>query len=113
MVFGIPFSPIPFSGILIIGFGEVIDLLQKIHDQNDPKAQVLQAMEATICSPIPLAAEQEIKEFYANQNIWVDSILPTKKRTIFIVKVNGRTEYIELGGYVKNPYGGRSNQVLI
>ena len=88
-------------GILIIGFGEVIDLLQKIHDQNDPKAQVLQAMEdnshTVANTPIPLAAEQEIKEFYANQNIWVDSISPTKNRDIFIVKVNGRTEYIELG----------------
>ncbi|WP_186672755.1 hypothetical protein [Sporosarcina sp. BP05] len=89
-------------GILIIGFGEVVDLLQNIHDQNDPKVQALQVMEAnshTVANtPIPLAAEQEIKEFYANQNIWADSILPSKNRTIFIVKVNGRTDYIELGG---------------
>ncbi len=88
-------------GILIIGFGEVIDLLQKIHDQNDPKAQALQAMEdnshpfANV--PIPLSAEQEIKEFYSHQNIWVDSISPTKGHTVFGVKVNGHTEYIELG----------------
>jgi hypothetical protein len=88
-------------GILLIGFGEVIDLLQKIHDQNDPKAQALHAMEnnpdAPANVPIPLFAEQEIKEFYSNQNIWIDSISPTKNRTIFIVKVNGRTEYIALG----------------
>ena len=52
-------------GILIIGFGEVIDLLRKIHDQNDPKVQVLQAMEnnshASANVPIPLSVEQEIK----------------------------------------------------
>lgn len=89
-------------GILIIGFGEVIELLRKIYDQNDPKAQSLQAMEhnsRTVANTsIPLAIDQEIKEFYANKNIWVDAILPTKNRTVFIVKVNGRTEYIELGG---------------
>ncbi len=89
-------------GILIIGFGEVIDLLQKIHDQNDPKAQALQAMEdnsRTVAdTPIPLAIEQDIKEFYANKNVWVDSISPSKNHNIYIVKVNGRTEYIELGG---------------
>ncbi|NYF25648.1 hypothetical protein [Sporosarcina sp. JAI121] len=88
-------------GILLIGFGEVIDLLQKIHDQNDSKAQVLQAVEnnssASANVSIPLFAEQEIKEFYSNQNIWIDSILPTKDRAIFIVKRNGRTDYIALG----------------
>ncbi|MER2089563.1 MAG: hypothetical protein ABS920_07485 [Sporosarcina sp.] len=88
-------------GILLIGFGEVIDLLQKIHDQNDSKAQALQAVEnnsgASANVSIPLFAEQEIKEFYSNQNIWIDSILPTKDRAIFIVKRNGCTEYIALG----------------
>ncbi|MBO0589328.1 hypothetical protein [Sporosarcina sp. E16_8] len=89
-------------GVLIIGFGEVIELLQKIHDQNDPKVHALQVMEANshivANTPVPLAVEQEIKEFYANQNIWADSISPSKNRDVFIVKVNGRTEYIELGG---------------
>jgi hypothetical protein len=91
-------------GVVFIGFGEVIDLLQKIHDQNDPKIQALQAAEKELRSsaiaPVPIFAEQEIKEFYSNQNSWVDSILPTKNRNIFIVKTNGRIEYIELGGPV-------------
>jgi hypothetical protein len=80
-------------GILIIGFGEVIDLLRKIHDQNDPKLQV-----APSIAPVPLSAEQEIKEFYKNQNIWIDSISSTKHATVFIVKANDRIKYIELGG---------------
>ena len=82
-------------GILLIGFGEVIDLLQKIHDKNDPKLQV-----APGTTPVPLFAEQEIKEFYSNKNTWVDTISPTKDRDIFIVKANGRTECIELGDLV-------------
>lgn len=89
-------------GILIIGFGEVIDLLQKIHDQNDPKAQALQSIEdnsVTIANAsIPLSIAQEIKDYYSNKNIWADSISPTKTSNIFIIKINGRTEYIELGG---------------
>lgn len=89
-------------GILIIGFGEVIELLQKIHDQNDPKAQALQGIEdssRTVAdTPIPLSIEQDIKEFYSDQNVWVDSILPTENRNVFIIKVSGRTKYIELGG---------------
>ena len=63
-------------GILIIGFGEVIDLLQRIHDQNDPKAQALRAVKdnsRTVANTsTPLAIEQEIKDFYSTQNIWVN-----------------------------------------
>ena len=97
---------VPFAiyGLIFIGFGEVIDLLQKIHDQNDPKVQALQAVEKELRSSaiasFSLTAEQEIKEFYSNHNSWVDAILPTKNRNVFIVKTNGRIEYIELGGPV-------------
>lgn len=88
-------------GILLIGFGEVIDLLQKIHDQNEPETHLLQVVEnnsnASANVPIPLFAEQEIKAFYSEQNIWIDLISPTRNRNVFIVKGNGRTEYIELG----------------
>ncbi|MEK5067832.1 hypothetical protein [Sporosarcina sp. FSL K6-1508] len=87
-------------GILLIGFGEVIDLLQKIHDRNEPYPQALQAVENNSDAayvPIPLFAEQEIKAFYSEQNIWIDLISPTRNRNVFIVKGNGRTEYIELG----------------
>ena len=88
-------------GILIIGFGEVIDLLQKIHDQNDPKAQALQSIGdnsvAIANASIPLSIAQE-KDYYSNKNIWADSISPTKTSNVFSLKINGRTEYIELGG---------------
>lgn len=85
-------------GILLIGFGEVIDLLRRIHDL---KVQALPALknnsQTSAIEPIPLLAEQKLKEFYSDQNIWIDSISPTKNRNVFIVKGNGRTEYIELG----------------
>lgn len=96
--------PSAIYGVVFIGLGEVIDLLQKIHDQNDPKVQALQSAEnelrTSAVAPVPLFAEQEIKGFYSDKNIWVDYILPTKAKDIFIVIVNGRTTYIELGGPV-------------
>ena len=96
--------PSAIYGVVFIGLGEVIDLLQKIHDQNDPKVQASQAAEkelrASAIAPVPFYAEKEIKEFYSNQNVWVDHILPTKAKDIFIVITKGRTTYIELDGLV-------------
>ncbi len=83
-------------GILIIGFGEVIDLLQKIYDQKSPKS-VPSATTGSV-SPIPWSSEQDIKAFDAKMNMTVSSISPTKNRNIFSVNVDGRTENIELGG---------------
>lgn len=88
-------------GILVIGFGEVIDLLQKINDQNGPKAltSVMPKFEPVPVKPVPLSAEQQIKEFYSKMNIEVESIAQTKHRDVFMVKVDGRAEYIELRGH--------------
>ncbi len=87
-------------GILVIGFGEVIDLLQKIHDQNGPKAltNVVPELNPVPVKPVPLDAEQQLKEFYSKMNMELESIAPTKHRDVFVVTVDGRAEYIELGG---------------
>lgn len=84
-------------GLLFIGFGEVIDLLQKIHDQSAPE----ETIESTqpVASAIPLDSEQQLEEFYSKMNIEIESIAPTKHRDVFRVTVEGRAEYIELGGH--------------
>jgi hypothetical protein len=83
-------------GVLIIGFGEVIDLLQKIYDQKSPKS-VPTATTGSV-SPIPWSSEQDIKAFYAKMNMTISSISPTKNRDVFVVNIDGRTEHIALGG---------------
>lgn len=94
------FKPI-IIGILIIGFGEFIDLLQEIADKGKPTPEKKEApIQLEIPIPkIPLYAEAEINEFYSNKNMKVNAIEPTKKRDLFIVKVDSQTEYIELGGF--------------
>ena len=82
-------------GIVIIGFGEVIDLLQKIYDQKSPKPVLPDPVRT---SPIPLSSEQEIRAFYSKMNVKVESVSPTKSRDVFSVKVDGVSEFIELGG---------------
>ncbi|MBE1553247.1 hypothetical protein [Sporosarcina limicola] len=94
------FTPV-IVGALFIGFGEVIDLLQKIHDQNEPEMEMkeLDSPTPTSFGTIPFESEQYLTEFYANKNEVIDMISPTKNCDIFIVKVDGRTEYVELGGF--------------
>lgn len=88
-------------GILVIGFGEVIDLLQKINDQNEPErsTSVTSKLKPVPIKPVPLSAEQQLKEFYSKMNIEVESIAPTKHRDVFVVTVDDRAEYIELRGH--------------
>ena len=51
----------PWTGILIIGVGEVIDLLQEILDNGKPKSQVQEVI-------MPIAsAEQGLKYHYLMQ----------------------------------------------
>lgn len=84
-------------GILVIGFGEVIDLLQKIHDHNEPEGTMKSKKPAT--SYVPFSSGQELREFYSKMNLEIESIAQTKHRDVFRVTVEGRIEYIELGGH--------------
>ncbi|WP_203248381.1 hypothetical protein [Sporosarcina beigongshangi] len=88
-------------GILVIGFGEVIDLLQKINDQNEPRAvtSVMPELKPVPVNSIPLSAEQQLKEFYSKMNVKIESIAPTKHRDVFVVTLDDREEYIELRGH--------------
>lgn len=85
-------------GILIIGFGEVIDLLQKIHDKNEPKMTIESNLPVPTSS-VPIGAQKEMNEFYTKMNMKIEWMLPTKSRDVFMVKVDGRSEYIDLGDH--------------
>ncbi|MCZ2259119.1 hypothetical protein [Sporosarcina sp. G11-34] len=105
-VWSVFFTPI-LVGFLIIGFGEVIDLLQRIFNQNEPAEKKLSLSEEPEKpnqpnQPHPLVpwqAEQEIREFYVKKGVEVDRITATKDQDIFVVEANGKVERIELGGF--------------
>lgn len=89
-------------GIVLIGFGELIDLVQKMVGGQQPNRVEAEAGEEELTSHstiIPFYAEQEVKSFYSNQGEEVHHIEPTSKRDIFKVAINDRTEYVEVGGF--------------
>ena len=88
------FTPMVF-GLLIYGFGEVIDLLQELVDKGKPKVE----KESSSIPKVPFYAESEIKDYYLEMNTKVEGIKPTSKSDIFSVEVDGKTEYIELTGF--------------
>jgi hypothetical protein len=98
------FTPI-VTGLLIIGFGEVIDLLQELSDKAKPKVEnnnvsVVPGVQVTpIDKEVPFYAEAEIKDYYKEKNIEVRAIHRTNNSDIFSVEVNSKTEYIELSGF--------------
>lgn len=97
------FTPIVI-GFLFIGFGELIDLVQKILTGNNPTASELinegtEEAQGLLPPTIPFYAEKELKAHYAKQEEEVDKITPTNERDIFKVDVNERTEYVEVGGF--------------
>lgn len=105
------FTPI-IAGLLIIGFGEVIDLLQSLVDKGKPKPEIGKKKPSTT-STIPLFDEADLREFYSNKEIEIDTIEPTKRRDLFIVKANGKTEYVELGGFSPRVLSEQEVQVFL
>ena len=88
------FTPIVI-GLLIIGFGEVIDLLQELTNKGKSKVE----KKISPIPEVPFYAESEIKDYYMKMNTKVEEIKPTSKSDIFSVEVDGKIEYIELTGF--------------
>ncbi|MBA2175994.1 hypothetical protein H0266_13945 [Halobacillus locisalis] len=102
------------SGIVFIGFSEVIRLLQGIYNQGDImiRASSSTASESEILSGddgnqvkamsahgVSEGERNEIVEFYSSKGLKVENISATDQEDYFIVKVNGREELVELGGF--------------
>jgi hypothetical protein len=89
-------------GLLIIGFGEVIDLLQELAHKGKAKVENNNASEVPvipIAQKVPFYAEAEIKDYYNEMKMEIGTIQRTNKSDIFSVEVDGKTEYIELSGF--------------
>lgn len=91
-------------GVLIIGFGEVIDYLQKIYFCMHPEAKQQwdeEQREESIESnrEVPFWVQQEVKRYYGKMQSSVQSIEKTSDAYIFKISVDERVEYMEVGNF--------------
>lgn len=92
-------------GLLIIGFGEVIDTLQKIYFCMNPEAKRQweeEQKEKEVVKPegeVPFWVGQEVKRYYEKMQSNVQSIEKTSDAYIFKVSVDERVEYMEVGNF--------------
>ncbi|MCG7343432.1 hypothetical protein MHZ92_04770 [Sporosarcina sp. ACRSL] len=89
-------------GVLIIGFGEVIDTLQKIYFRLDPKAkqqweEEQKGEQGLPAGEVPYWVKKEVKSYYDKKQSTIQSIEKTSDAYIFRVSVDERTEYIQVG----------------
>ncbi|WP_432362440.1 hypothetical protein [Sporosarcina sp. UB5] len=92
-------------GLLIIGFGEVIDTLQKIYFRMDPVAkrqwdEEQREKEAAVPkAEVPFWVEQEVKGYYEKMQSTVQSVEKTSDPYVFKITVDERVEYMEVGNF--------------
>jgi hypothetical protein len=91
-------------GLLIIGFGEVIDYLQKIYFRMDPEAkrqweEEQKEKEVVVSEETPFWVQQEVKAYYEKEQLVVQTVEKTINPSVFKVSVDGRIEYIEVGNF--------------
>ncbi|MFS0689508.1 hypothetical protein AB1K89_09710 [Sporosarcina sp. 179-K 8C2 HS] len=92
-------------GLLIIGFGEVIDTLQKIYFHMDPEAKQQwederKEKESVVPNQeVPFWVEQEVKAYYETMQSNVHTIEKTNDPYVFKIAVDERVDYIEVGNF--------------
>lgn len=91
-------------GVLIIGFGEVIDLLQRIYFRLHPEAEEQWAKEqkeknVVQTEDVPFWVETELRAYYKERELTFESIKKTSDAYVFKVVVDGRVEYVEVGNF--------------
>ena len=91
-------------GLLVIGFGEVIDLLQKIYFRLHPEAEQEwvkeQEEQQTITYPdgdAPFWVRSDLKPFYEKKGLAIKSIEKTKDSYVFKVNLEDRSDYVAMG----------------
>ncbi|MBN9654039.1 hypothetical protein J0K78_07170 [Halobacillus sp. GSS1] len=91
------------TGLLFLGFAEVIHLLQGIYDQrNDPDAEEIDFTyqgDGEKTGRIDREDEREIRSFFKERNQKVGAIHPRDEPFIYIVEVEGRKKKVEAGGF--------------
>ncbi|MGV2622808.1 UNVERIFIED_CONTAM: hypothetical protein N8J90_16535 [Halobacillus marinus] len=94
-------------GVVLLGFSEIIKLLQGIYNQGAPEKE---RAEEHISTPPPdtdkgfagnvsTAARSEIVNFYKKKGITVEGIEAMEKEYFYLVTAGGKQEIVELGGF--------------
>lgn len=94
-------------GLLIIGFGEVLDLLQKIYFRLHPEAEQQwmkeqeekEKKEVVPPSEIPFWVQKELEQFFEKRELGYQSAEKTSDPYVFKVNVEDRAEFIEVGSF--------------
>ncbi|WP_339252910.1 hypothetical protein NSQ43_03080 [Sporosarcina sp. FSL W8-0480] len=94
-------------GLLIIGFGEVIDLLQKIYFRLHPEAEQewvkeqeeKAKKEVVPPSEIPYWVQKELEQFFEKRELNFQSAEKTSDPYVFKVIVEDGVEFIEVGSF--------------
>lgn len=93
-------------GLLVIGFGEVIDLLQKIYFRLHPEAEQewmeeqKEQEERNTTYPdgdVPFWVRSDLKPFYEKKELAIKSIEKTEDPYVFKVNLEDRSEYVAMG----------------
>ncbi|MGR9050685.1 hypothetical protein ACQ4XT_18780 [Halobacillus faecis] len=91
------------TGVLFLGFAEIIHLLQGIYDHSrkneDLEKDFTYEKEVGKSSKIDPEDEREIRSFFKERNQKVGEIHPTDQPFIYIVEVEGRKRKVEAGGF--------------
>ncbi|MBX0356959.1 hypothetical protein [Halobacillus sp. Nhm2S1] len=91
------------TGLLFLGFAEVIHLLQGMYDQNrDHESSEIDFTYEEEDEParrIDAEDEREIRSFFNERNQKVGEIHSTDKPFIYIVEVEGKRKKVEAGGF--------------
>ena len=96
-------------GVLFLGFGEVINLMQGLFNQREPEGSPVQKKQSdsTLNSaslrpnqtPVSSNALRQIKALYAMKNIEVENVEATPYEGFVFVHVQGKQDIVDLTGF--------------
>lgn len=96
-------------GVLFLGFGEVINLMQGLFNQREPEdSPVHQKQSDTMLkstslrpnqSPVSSNALRQIKALYAMKNLEVENVEATPYEGFVFVYVQGKRDIVDLNGF--------------
>ncbi|HSJ38131.1 MAG TPA: hypothetical protein VK945_07935 [Planococcus sp. (in: firmicutes)] len=93
-------------GTLIIGFGEVIKLMQGLFNQREPERPVVDvekvrraALQKSNESAVSLETRNRIMDFYTKNNVVVDDIEATPYEGYAIVDHDGQRDVVDLNNW--------------
>ncbi|MDN7246420.1 hypothetical protein QWY16_04460 [Planococcus shenhongbingii] len=90
-------------GVLLLGFGEVINLLQGIFNQRELEDGHIQQKTTALTNDnekmISSDVKQQIKEIYTKKKVEIESIEETPYEGYAIVHYQGKRDIIDLNGF--------------